>query len=269
MDSAHDALAALRLQIEWGADEALDAEPIDRLVVRAASQAPARPLPPTPAKAPAPRAVPPPVVLPAPAQRARDLAEAAGSLEALQAALAGFDGCPLSTTATNLVFGDGAPDSGLMFIGEAPGAEEDRSGKPFVGPAGQLLDRMLASIGLDRTRYYITNIVPWRPPGNRNPTDAEIQACLPFIQRHIALIRPRQLVLLGKIATTALTGNATGITRLRGKPVAVAVPGLADPVPTLPMLHPSYLLRTPGAKREAWADLLLLRRTIDGNSSIS
>lgn len=188
---------------------------------------------------------------------------AADTLEGLRAAMAGFDGCPLAATATKLVFADGNPASRLMLIGEAPGAEEDRTGLPFVGPAGQLLDRMLASIGLDRTQYYITNILPWRPPGNRNPTDAEILTCLPFLHRHIALVRPRQLVLLGKIATSALTGTSTGILKMRGKATLISLPGDPVPIPALPTLHPSYLLRTPGAKRDAWADLLLLRRTID------
>ncbi len=261
MESAADMLAALRLQIEWGADEALEEAPVDRLVLRAPAPAP-QPIAPPPAAAAPPRRAAP-VLLAAPAQRAQELAMAADTLEALRAAMAGFDGCPLAATATKLVFADGNPASRLMLIGEAPGAEEDRTGLPFVGPAGQLLDRMLASIGLDRTQYYITNILPWRPPGNRNPTDAEILTCLPFLHRHIALVRPRQLLLLGKIATTALTGTSTGILKMRGKTTLVSLPGDTVPIPALPTLHPSYLLRTPGAKRDAWADLLLLRRTID------
>ncbi|MDE2576631.1 MAG: uracil-DNA glycosylase, partial [Rhodospirillales bacterium] len=203
----------------------------------------------------------------APVARAQALADGAATREALRAALAGFDGCPLAATATNLVFDDGNPDSGLMLIGEGPGAEEDRAGKPFVGPSGQLLDRMLASIGLDRTKVLITNLIPWRPPGNRNPTDAEIAVCLPFLRRHIALVRPRHLVLLGALATHALTGDKAGIRRMRGKWVKLTVPGLDTPVPALPMLHPAYLLRTPGAKRDAWADLRLLRRALDGAGS--
>jgi DNA polymerase len=154
-----------------------------------------------------------------------------------------------------------------MLVGEGPGAEEDRAGKPFVGPSGQLLDRMLASIGLDRTKLLITNLIPWRPPGNRNPTDSEVLICLPFLLRHIALVRPRRLVLLGALATKAITGNATGIRRMRGKWLDVAIPGLPAPVPALPMLHPAYLLRTPGAKRDAWADLVLLRRTLDAGDA--
>ncbi len=263
MESMHAALAALRLQIEWGADEALEMAPVDRMVIRA--PAPPRPMTPPPQRpvaAPAPVAVPPPA-----SQSARDIANAANTFEELRAALAGFDGCPLSHTATKLVFADGNADSGLMLVGEGPGAEEDRAGLPFVGPSGQLLDRMLASIGLDRTKCLITNLIPWRPPGNRNPTDAEVMTCLPFLLRHIALVRPRRLVLLGKLSASALTGNKAGILRMRGKWTEVHVPGLPAPIPALPMLHPAYLLRTPGAKRDAWADLLLLRRTIDKDLS--
>jgi uracil-DNA glycosylase len=259
-----DALSALRLQIEWGADEALDDAPNDRLAAHPAAPPPPRPAPsrPVPPPAPAPRpsaSVP----LPAPARRAQDVAAAARTLGELRAALAGFEGCPLSATATNLVFQDGNPQAGLMLIGEGPGADEDRAGRPFVGASGQFLDRMLASIGLDRTRCVITNLIPWRPPGNRNPTDSEILTCLPFLHRQIALVRPRRLVLVGKMATHALTGSTAGITRLRGRWLEVSVPGLDSPVPALPMLHPAYLLRSPHAKREAWADLLALRRVLD------
>jgi len=204
---------------------------------------------------------------PGPVLRAQEVAAAARTLVELRAALAAFDGCPLAATATNLVFADGNPDAGLMLVGEGPGAEEDRIGKPFVGPSGQLLDRMLASIGLDRTRLLITNLIPWRPPGNRNPTDSEALTCLPFLLRHIALVGPRRLVLLGGLATRAVTGSAVGIRRMRGRWIDVTIPDLPDPVPTLPMLHPAYLLRTAGAKREAWADLILLQRSLDAELS--
>jgi DNA polymerase len=200
---------------------------------------------------------------PLPVQRAQQVAAAAATLAELRAALAAFDGCALSATATNLVFADGNPNAGLMLVGEGPGAEEDRAGKPFVGPSGQLLDRMLASIGLDRTQYLITNLIPWRPPGNRNPTDSEVLICLPFLLRHIALARPRRLVLLGATASRAILGGSAGITKLRGKWAMASIPGVAAPLPALPMLHPAYLLRSPGAKRDAWSDLLLLRRTLD------
>jgi DNA polymerase len=261
-----DVLEALRLQIEWGADEALADLPLDRL----AAPPPRAPAPP-PAARPAAQPMRPapaqPAILPVPgmaqAERARDIAAACNTLEELRAALAAFDGCPLSATATNLVFNDGNPETELMLIGEGPGADEDRAGKPFVGKSGQLLDRMLASIGLDRTKCLITNVVFWRPPGNRTPTDAEVQACLPFLYRQIALVRPKRLVLVGGLSAKALTGNPAGILRSRGKWVRVQVPGLEAPLPALPTLHPAYLLRTPGAKREAWADLVLLRRTLD------
>ena len=249
-----DALAALRLQIEWGADEALADAPLDRLAGPAPS---ARPPVTSVAQGRAPS---PPQAL-----RAQQIAGAARSLAELRAALAAFDGCALSTTATNLVFADGNPDSGLMLVGEGPGAEEDRAGKPFVGPSGQLLDRMLASIGLDRGRYLITNLIPWRPPGNRNPTDNEVLICLPFLLAHIALVRPRRLVLLGALATRAIVGGNAGIRRLRGRWQQASIPGLDAPVPVLPMLHPAYLLRTPGAKGDAWADMILLRRTLDAD----
>ena len=198
-----------------------------------------------------------------PAQRAQDIAAAANTVAELRAALLAFDGCALKDTATNLVFADGNPDADLMLVGEGPGAEEDRAGKPFVGVSGQFLDRMLASIGLTRADYLITNLIPWRPPGNRNPTDQEVLICLPFLLRHIALVKPKRLVLLGGISAKAVLGGKSGITRMRGKWVDAHIPGLADPVPALPVLHPAYLLRSPGAKQEAWADWLLLQRTIN------
>ena len=251
------ALSALRLQLEWGADEALGEQPLNRL----APAAPAIPMPPAVAVAvPAPDPVPARGSAPS---RAAALAAAAATPEALRAALAGFEECALRATATNLVFADGNPQAGLMLIGEAPGAEEDREGRPFVGRSGQLLDRMLASIGLDRSGFLITNLIPWRPPGNRNPTDAEVALCLPFLFRHIVLTRPRHLVLLGALATKAITGSSRGIRQMRGRWVEVAIPGLDHPLPALPMFHPAYLLRTPGAKRDAWADLIALRRRLD------
>ena len=252
-------LAALRLQIDWGADEALEDAPADRLAAPAA--APARPPPPSALPVPRIAAAGPPA-----AARAVELAAAATTLDALRAAIADFAGSPLRETATNLVFADGTPDARLMFVGEAPGADEDRLGRPFVGASGQFLDRMLASIGLDRTRdFRISNILPWRPPGNRTPTDAEMMLFLPFIRRHIALVRPRRLVLLGGVAAKALLGAKEGITRLRGRWHSVEIEGLA-PIPALATLHPAYLLRTPLAKREAWSDLLLLRQAIDSDN---
>ena len=269
-----NARAALRLQIDWGADEALQEVPVNRFAMPGESPALAPPeaeaAPPRPEAARnatrQPATLAPVLLAPAllaPVLRARALAAAASTPDALRAALASFDGCPLATTATNLVFADGNPSAGLMLIGESPGPEEDRAGRPFVGPAGVFLDQILASIGLNRTALLVTTLVPWRPPGNRNPTEAEVQTCLPFLLRHVALARPRRLVLLGALPTKAVLGDRAGIRRLRGRWAMVAIPGLEQPVPALPMWHPAYLLRTPAAKREAWADLLLLRRTLD------
>jgi DNA polymerase len=269
-------LAALALQAEWGADEALDAAPLDRTRLRAAGGAPVaegdRPAATSPAlprpalaRAPVPGSLagPLPTATPPAVSRAAALAEAAGDLVALQSAIRAFDGSPLRETATNLVFADGVAEAGVMFVGEAPGAEEDRLGRPFVGASGQLLDRMLGSIGLSRERdFYITNILPWRPPGNRTPTDAEILLFLPFVLRHIALVRPRHLVLLGGVSAKALLRSREGITRLRGRWHQVMISNDAT-MPALATLHPAYLLRTPIAKREAWSDLLILRHRID------
>jgi uracil-DNA glycosylase len=259
--SAAGALALLEWQIAMGADEALG------------EIAPNRLLPPPPAAAPpaaafvAAAAVSPPGALAGSfaeaAQSACLLAAGAETIEALGALVAAFDGCPLKRTATNTVFIDGNPAAQVMIIGEAPGAEEDRQGRPFVGRSGQLLDRMLASIGLDRGTVQITNVIYWRPPGNRKPTAAEIAACLPFVLRHIALARPLVLVLSGGTAASALLPLSEGITRLRGRWFDLAVPGLDSPVPTLAMFHPAFLLRAPERKRETWRDLLALRAKLD------
>ncbi len=254
-------LAALRLQIEWGADEALAETPVDRAAAEAAQAA--APAAPAIASRTPPAAPPPVALLPAGPAAAARLAAGAQDLAGLKAAIAAMDS-PLKDTATNLVFADGAPGSGLMLVGEAPEADEDRLGKPFVGTSGQLLDRMLGSIGLDRSKdVYVTNILPWRPPGNRTPTEAEVNLFLPFVLRHIALVRPRHVVLLGGVAAKALLRARDGITRLRGRWHAMEGEDGAR-LPALPTLHPAYLLRNPGAKREAWTDLLLLRRTLNG-----
>ncbi len=274
------ALAALALMLDWGVDETLEDAPIDRLAAR-----PDRPVAQEMAKEmaqemaqrggaadPAPgrrEAVRPQVqapvlqMRPSPVQNAQRLADAATTLDELRAAMAGFQECALSATATTLVFGDGNPEASVMLVGEAPGAEEDRAGLPFVGASGKLMDRMFASVGLARTSMRIANILPWRPPGNRTPTDAEVQLCLPFLLRQIVLIRPRRLVLLGALSARALTGSTQGIRQMRGRWIEIAVPGLEQRLPALPMLHPAYLLRQPGAKREAWADLIALRQALD------
>jgi DNA polymerase len=220
---------------------------------------PARPAPQRPSAPALVSALP---LVGAPAAAARLAAEAA-DLAALKKIMAEADH-PLRDTATNLVFCDGTAATGLMLIGEAPGGEEDKQGKPFVGASGQLLDRMFRSIGLERQRdFYLTNILPWRPPGNRTPTDGEIAFFLPFLLRHIELARPQHLVLLGGVSAKTLLRAKEGITRLRGR--WHRVEGVGDaPLPALATLHPAYLLRSPGAKKDAWADLVLLRRTLDG-----
>lgn len=184
------------------------------------------------------------------------------TLEELRRALASFEGCPLKKTATNLVFADGNPKAKIMLVGEAPGADEDRQGIPFVGVSGQLLDRMLATIGLDRTSVYITNIVPWRPPGNRQPTPQEIAACKPFVERHIALVHPEILVLVGGVAMKTLLNTEEGIMRLRGTWQSYTSPELKAPIKAIATYHPSFLLRSPGQKAQSWQDLLMIKRAI-------
>jgi DNA polymerase len=188
---------------------------------------------------------------------ARALAQAATDLEMLRAIMAEFDGCTLKRTATQLVFADGVPGSRIMFVGEAPGEGEDRIGRPFVGRAGQLLDRMLSTIGLDRQKVYIANVVPWRPPGNRTPTLQETQICLPFIERQIDLADPEYLVCLGASATRTILGVRGGIMRTRGAWFTYSRPAGRD-IRALAMLHPAFLLRQPGHKRFAWADMRAL-----------
>ncbi len=195
------------------------------------------------------------------AGRAEQLAREADSLDALKAAMAGFELCPLKATASNLVFGAGNPAAQVMFIGEAPGADEDRQGLPFVGVSGQLLDRMMASIGLDREHAYITNILPWRPPGNRKPTPPETAMCLPFIRRHIALVAPRVLVCVGGTSAQNLLALKEGITRSRGRWFIYDPEGRA--IATMAIFHPAYLLRSPALKRDAWRDLQAIRQRLD------
>jgi DNA polymerase len=264
--TAKDAAEALRWWSEAGVDLALDETPHDRFAESAAPTARRSPAPvaAAPSRAPEdPKLAPALTAAPDEAARsARETAAAARSLEELRAALERFDGCSLKTTATQLVFSDGAPDARIMLVGEAPGGDEDRIGRPFVGRAGQLIDRMLASIGLDRTKVYIANVVPWRPPGNRTPTPQETAVCLPFVRRQIALVAPRLLVCLGGSATQTLLGVKEGITRTRGIWRDYEGDDGAT-IPALPMFHPAYLLRQPAAKRQAWADLRKLRRAVE------
>ena len=194
---------------------------------------------------------------------ARELVAKADTLEALRTAIEGFHGCPLRNTARNTVFSRGNPAAKVMIIGEAPGRDEDMEGQPFVGPAGHLLDRIFASIGLAPDQLYITNVINWRPPGNRSPTQDEIATCLPFIERHIALIKPDILVLAGGIAAQSLLGASESITKLRGQWADYALRDAAgEPtgttIPALPTFHPAYLLRRPTEKRFVWQDMLAL-----------
>lgn len=273
--SRDDLIAALRWQIDAGADEAIADSPVDRFAVAArkpATKASAGPaVPPAQPRTPPPQPAAPATALAsqdAVAASARASAEAAADLASLRDALARFDGCSLKTTATNLVFGVGPCPAEVMLIGEAPGRDEDREGVPFVGASGRLLDAMLAHVGLSREEnVYITNILPWRPPGNRQPTDAEIAACLPFLEQHIALVAPKILVFLGGTAAKTLLARSEGITRLRGKWYEYSSPALEKaglaPIPAMATLHPAYLLRQPAQKRAAWKDLLSVRQRLD------
>lgn len=194
---------------------------------------------------------------------ADERAAAAKTLAELRSAVESFEECGLKRTAMNTVFCDGNPASGLMLIGEAPGADEDRQGKPFVGASGKLLDRMMAALGMAREEdYYISNILPWRPPGNRKPTPVEQAMCLPFIRRHIELAAPKVVVLLGGVAASAILDTTQGITKLRGKWRELDVNGRK--IPAMPTFHPAYLLRQPRSKREAWHDLLEIKTRLGG-----
>jgi len=193
-------------------------------------------------------------------QSAAEAAQGAATLEELRERLAAYEGCALRATATQLVFSDGNPQARVMIVGEAPGADEDRIGRPFVGRAGQLLDKMLASIGLDRTSVYIANIVPWRPPGNRTPTPLEAAACLPFLKRQIELVGPDLLICLGAPSAQTLLAIKDGIMKARGRWMNYDVGGRA--IPAIALLHPAYLLRQPAQKKLAWQDLRLIARAL-------
>jgi DNA polymerase len=198
---------------------------------------------------------------------ARSLAREASDLEALHAVLSTFDGCPLKKTAKNLCFARGESNARLMLIGEAPGRDEDLQGEPFVGRAGRLLDRMLAAIGFGGGEAYITNVVYWRPPGNRTPTPQEVQACQPFLERQIELVAPDVLLLLGGAAAKQVLATDTGIMRLRGKWKSYKAGERT--IRTMATLHPAYLLRSPAAKRQAWRDLLMVKAALAEASAVS
>ena len=260
--------ALLQWYIAAGVDEAIDSAPQNRFV-QAPKTPPATAPETTPAAAPitAPARATPPVSVPnqaaaatnTPSEDTRELAAGCASFDELRAAIGAFDGCALKRTATNTVVGTGDEAAALMVVGEAPGGEEDRRGLPFVGPAGKLLDRMLAAIGLERSAVYITNILPWRPPGNRSPTAEEIALCQPFVERQIELVQPKILVLVGGISAKTLLGRSEGIMRMRGNWFDYASPGLPSPVQGRAIFHPDYLLGSPAHKREAWIDLLEIK----------
>jgi len=192
---------------------------------------------------------------------ARELASSCKSLDELKIALENFEGCELKRLATNTVFADGNPKGRIMFIGEAPGRDEDREGRPFVGRAGKLLDKMLEAMGLDRSKVYITNILPWRPPQNRDPTPEEAAICLPFLRRQVHLVQPKILVLLGAVSARHLLGTTQGIMRTRGRWLVYQTEHQA--IAAMPTLHPAYLLRQPSAKRLVWRDLQSIAEKID------
>ncbi|MEI4260963.1 uracil-DNA glycosylase [Roseovarius sp. D0-M9] len=263
MDSAldfHALRALLQWQVELGVDEAIGDVPVDRYDVPAAPEA-AAPSPASVSAAPVPGAAPARAVDQGAdaVDAARRVAGAAQDLDALRAALAAYEHCDLKRGARNLVFADGVAGARVMIIGEAPGRDEDREGRPFVGRAGQMLDRMLGAIGLSRAEsVYITNVLPWRPPQNADPKPDEIDMMRPFVQRHVELAGPEIVIVMGNISCQAVLG-ARGITKLRGAWHE------AWGKPVLPMFHPAYLLRTSAAKRAAWADLLMVQaRLRDG-----
>jgi DNA polymerase len=251
-DRGMDAVGLLRLQMEWGADEALEDTPVDRL----------RPVPVTPAAAPPrPRPAPAPVgPVGTPVERAIRAAAQAETLEGLRAAIAGFEGDPLRDMATNMVFATGDPDAGLLLIGGPPGADEDRSGIPFAGREGALLDQMLGSVGLRRETMLLTPVIPWRPPGGRPPNPGELQLYRPFLGRLIALAEPSRIVLFGALAASTALGTAQR-SRTVGW-VEVQVEGRKTPVLVLPAL--ADLLKTPARRKDAWAGMRALRRALDG-----
>jgi uracil-DNA glycosylase len=260
----------LAFYLEAGVDCALSEEPVNRLsdperpadinsAVPSGEIGVARSVKRVPAAVVAPAAEP----MPAPdaaIASAREAARTAGSLEILRDILEKFDGCALKSTATRLVFADGNPKARIMFVGEAPGRDEDIEGLPFVGLSGKLLDRMIAAIGLDRTKVYIANVIPWRPPGNRTPTPQETQICLPFIQRQIELVDPDILVTLGNPSTQTLLSTREGIMKTRGRWLSYETGTRA--IRAMATFHPAYLLRSPAYKRLSWQDLRAIAKAL-------
>lgn len=265
----NDAIAAAaRSLMEWWDEAGVDAPPPPRAPARRPAAAPAKETKRRPPARPGPAAQPQarPAGEDAALKDARRMAAGADSLDALKSAVESFEGCSLKQSARNTVFARGSMKSGLMIIGEAPGFDEDAKGEPFVGRSGQLLDRMVGAIGLDREEIYVTNILFWRPPGNRNPSDTDIQTCLAFVERHIALAQPKVIALAGKMAAQTLLKESDGIMRLRGKwrdytPTS-GDEDAAQTIPALPIFHPAFLLRQPGYKRQTWKDLLSLQERL-------
>ena len=263
----------LAFYLEAGVDCALADEPVDRLAepdVAAARRQSASPRHPARSGKSRPpiAAVPRSEIAPAPEAAiasAREAARTAPTLEALRALLENFDGCTLKNTATRLVFADGNPEARIMFVGEAPGRDEDIEGLPFVGRSGKLLDRMIAAIGLDRSKAYIANVIPWRPPGNRTPTPQETQICLPFIQRQIELVNPDVLVTLGNPSTQTLLSTREGIMKTRGKWFDYDTG--TRTIRAMATFHPAYLLRSPSYKRMSWQDLRAIAKALEQTPS--
>jgi DNA polymerase len=262
----------LAFYLEAGVDCALMEEPVDRLSEPESRPAPApvREVAPSPVREmpAAMPAVPRSETAPAPeaaVAMAREAARTAPTLDALRALLEKFEGCALRNTATRLVFADGNPEARIMFVGEAPGRDEDIAGLPCVGRSGKLLDRMIAAIGLDRSKAYIANVIPWRPPGNRTPTPQETQICLPFIQRQIELVNPDVLVTLGNPSTQTLLQTREGIMRTRGKWIDYDTG--TRTIRAMATFHPAYLLRSPSYKRMSWQDLRAIAKALENSSS--
>ena len=262
-----EALNALEWYRAAGVDVAVGDQPVDRFALSQAAPRRAAPAV-SPAAAavlagsamssPAPEA--PAIIVNADPSETRTLATEAKTLDELRAIMDGYDGCVLKKRATQLVFADGNPEAKIMMVGEGPGADEDRIGKPFVGRAGVLLDKMLAAIGLDRTKVYIANMVPWRPPGNREPSPEELALCAPFLHRMVELVAPKILVTLGNVPTQSLFATKSGITRMRGQWRELTING--HTLQAMPTMHPAYLLRQPAAKAQAWRDMLALKAAI-------
>jgi DNA polymerase len=251
-------IEALKTLYEFGADEAIEEKPINRYEKKAkkivATDNPSQPQPPQ---------IHSPLVM---ATNTLKLAEGCKTTDELKKTIHEFKGISITKTATNTVFCDGLPDSEIMLIGEAPGAEEDATGIPFCGASGKMLDSMLMHIGLSRQKnFYITNTLFWRPPGNRRPTPEELAICKPFVEKHIALIQPKLIILVGGTAVTSVLDSKQTITKIRGQFFDYSNQFLSETIKTTAIFHPSYLLRSPGQKKHAWHDCLTIRKHIKEN----